>query len=79
MEENTLRQHIVEALIDVAPDIDPNALDPDINFRDQFEVDSVDFLAFILDLEKRVDTRIPEVDYPKLSSMTGAIAYLQER
>ena len=79
MDEQGLRERVLESLIKVAPDVDRSALDPDINFRDQFEVDSVDFLAFILDLEKRVDTRIPEVDYPKLSSMKGAIAYLQER
>jgi len=77
MDENTLRQHIIDALTKVAPDVDPPKLDPDINFRDQFEVDSVDFLGFVLSLEKRLGTKIPEVDYPKLSSMRGCIAYLQ--
>ena len=77
MDENSLRRQIIEALIKAAPDIDRNALDPDINFRDQFEVDSVDFLNFVLELEKRLGIKIPEVDYPKLSSMKGCLAYLQ--
>lgn len=77
MDENSLRRKITESLIEVAPDIDRNTLDPDINFRDQFEVDSVDFLNFILDLEKRLGIKIPEVDYPKLSGMKGCLAYLQ--
>ena len=77
MDKNTLSQHIIDSLIKVAPDVDPNALDPDINFRDQFEVDSVDFLGFVLDLEKRLGSKIPEVDYPKLSSMKGSLSYLQ--
>lgn len=79
MDENTLRQHIIDALTRVAPDVDPNILDPGINFRDQFEVDSVDFLGFVLDLEKRLGTRIPEIDYPKLSSLQGCLAYLRPR
>ncbi len=77
MDENSLRRQITESLIKAAPDIDQNALDPDINFRDQFEVDSVDFLNFVLDLEKRLGIRIPEIDYPKLSSMKGCFAYLE--
>jgi acyl carrier protein len=77
IDENSLRQQIIESLTKAAPDIDQNALEPEINFRDQFEVDSVDFLNFMLDLEKRLGIRIPEVDYPKLSSMKGCLAYLQ--
>jgi acyl carrier protein len=77
MDENSLRRQIIESLTKAAPDIDRNALDPDINFRDQFEVDSVDFLNFVLDLEKRLEIKIPELDYPKLSSMKGCLAYLQ--
>jgi len=77
MEENSLRRQITESLIKAAPDIDQNALDPDINFRDQFEVDSVDFLNFMLDLEKRLGIKIPEVDYPKLSNMKGCLGYFE--
>ena len=77
MDENSLRRQIIESLIKVAPDVDRNALDPSINFRDQFEVDSVDFLSIVLDLEKRLGIKIPEVDYPKLSNMEGCLAYLQ--
>ena len=76
MDKTTLRQHIIDALTKVAPEVDPGTLDPDSNFRDQFEVDSVDFLSFVLDLEKQLGIKIPEVDYPKLSSMKGCIAYL---
>lgn len=77
MDTNTLSQQIVDSLTKVAPDIDRSTLDPEINFRDQFDVDSVDFLGFVLDLEKRLGTKIPEVDYPKLSSMKGCLTYLR--
>ena len=77
MEENTLSQQIIDSLTKVAPDVDRNALDPEINFRDQFEVDSVDFLGFVIDMEKKLGIKIPEVDYPKLSSMKGCLSYVQ--
>jgi acyl carrier protein len=79
MDENRLRVQIIESLIKAAPDVDQNALDPNVNFRDQFEIDSVDFLSFVLDLEKKLGIRIPEIDYPKLSSMRGCLAYLVPR
>lgn len=79
MDENTLRQNIIDSLTKMAPDANPNTLDPEINFRDQFEVDSVDFLGFVLDLEKRLGIRIPEIDYPKLSSLKGCLTYLRSR
>jgi len=76
MDEKTLSDLVIDSLTKAAPDIDPNLLDPGMNFRDQFEIDSVDFLGFVLDLAKRLKIRIPEVDYPKLSSMTGCLAHL---
>lgn len=77
MDKTTLRRYIIDSLTKVAPEVDPNTLDPDSNFRDQFEVDSVDFLGFVLDLQKQLGVKIPETDYPKLSSMKGGISYLQ--
>jgi acyl carrier protein len=74
-----LSQLILDTLIGVAPEIDPGALDPDIAFRDQFEIDSVDFLNFVINLEKRLGRRIPEADFPRLSSLNGCVAYLGVR
>jgi len=67
---------ILDTLTAVAPDVDPGTLDPDVAFRDQFEIDSVDFLSFVMSLEKKLDRRIPETDFPKLSSLKGCLDYL---
>ncbi len=76
MTEETLQQTVIDALTGIAPEVDPSALDPDINFRDQFELDSVDYLNFVLDLERRLEIKIPEMDYPRLSCLSGCLAYL---
>jgi len=66
---------ILDTLTAVAPDVDPGTLDPDVTFRDQFEIDSVDFLNFVIALEKKLERRIPETDFPKLSSLKGCLDY----
>jgi len=76
MGSEELRRHIFDALVQTAPEVDTGALDPSVSFRDQFEIDSVDFLNFVLTLEKILKVAIPEVDYPKLSSLNGCTSYL---
>ena len=76
MANDTLRTEVLQALQEVAPETDPDAIDPEVNFRDQCEIDSVDFLNFVLALERRLGMKIPEMDYPKLSSLDGCTRYL---
>jgi acyl carrier protein len=74
-----LRGRILRILAEVAPDADTAGLRPDVAFRDQIEIDSLDFLNFVLALEKRLRIRIPEADYPKLATLDGCVAYLRPR
>jgi len=76
MTSEELKRHVFDALLETAPEVNTGGLDPAVSFRDQFEIDSVDFLNFVLSLEKRLNVRIPEGDYPKLSSLNGCISYL---
>jgi acyl carrier protein len=69
----------LEVLRTIAPDADLAAIDPATSFRDQFEIDSVDYLNFVLALEQRLGIRIPELDYPRLSSLQGCVLYLEGR
>jgi len=79
MNEDSLKQRIGEALRTVAPEAQLEQLDPAVNFRDQIDIDSVDFLSFVLALEKTVGIRIPEIDCPKLSSLNGCLTYFRGR
>jgi acyl carrier protein len=79
MNEAEIRGLVIETLQAVAPEVDAGQLDPELNFRDQFDIDSVDFLNFVLKLEARLGIRVPELDYPKLSSLTGCLHFFQAR
>lgn len=75
MNEADLRSLVIGALLEVAPDIEAEKLDPDVSFRDQYPLDSVDFLNFVLKLERGLQTSIPQADYPQLSSLQGCLQY----
>ena len=79
MDENDIRDTVLEVLQTIAPEADLAALEPVTSFRDQIDIDSMDFLNFMIALEKRLGVRIREVDYPKLSSLDGCVAYIRDR
>ncbi len=72
-----IREAIVDILSDITPDEDVTHLDPDVPFRDQLELDSMDFLDIVMELRKRYRIQIPEQDYPALASMSSTVAYLE--
>ena len=70
---------VKDALLSVAPDLEGEEIVPDETFRDQFEIDSIDFLNYVIGLSKATGLDIPEVDYSELESLQGAVAYLRRR
>ncbi len=68
---------IVDILSDIAPDEDCSNLKEDVAFRDQLEMDSMDFLDIVMELRKRYRVQIPEEDYLELASMKSTVAYLE--
>jgi len=47
------------------------------DLRDAIDLDSMDFLNFVIALHERTGVDIPEADYPRLRTLDGAIAYLE--
>ena len=76
MTEDEIRTVVIEQLTGVAPDIDAAGIDPKASFRDQFDIDSMDFLNFVIAVHERLGVDIPEIDYPKLTTLDGCVAYL---
>jgi acyl carrier protein len=76
MNEDQIRQVILDILDKIAPDEDLSDLDDAQPFRDQMELDSMDFLDIVMELRKRYRIEIPEEDYPNLISMDSTVNYL---
>ena len=78
MSDEKLADLVKTTPIGVATDLEGEAFDPDETFRGQFEIDSMDFLNFVIALNKATGIAIPEADYPQLQSLSGAVAYLKD-
>jgi acyl carrier protein len=77
--ESELRAIILTSLGEVAPEADPLAIDPAVPISDQVEIDSMDFLDFVVALAERTGVEVPERDYRELASVNGCVAYLSAR
>jgi acyl carrier protein len=67
----------LDILADITPDEDLSALKEDVPFREQLELDSMDFLDIVMELRKRYRVQVPEEDYPLLASMSSTVKYLE--
>jgi acyl carrier protein len=76
MTRDEIRTAVLRALSDVAPEIDPAQIRPDISLRDQIDIDSMDFLNFLIAVHKATGIEIPESDYPKLATLDGCVDYV---
>ena len=70
---------LAQELRRIAPDVDPAEIDRDADLREQFDIDSMDFLNPVTALNKRFGIPIPDADYPRLASFSKAVAYLVEK
>ena len=77
MVADEIRQVILEILSRIQPDEDLTGLVDDVPFREQLELDSMDFLDIVMELRKQYRVQIPEEDYEHLTTMAGTVAYLE--
>jgi len=77
MSEQDIGQVVREELANIAPDIDLNDIDAKGDLREELDIDSMDFLNFVTALHQRLGVAIAELDYPKLMTLDGAVAYLK--
>jgi len=71
-----IREEILDILEEIAPDEDLTDLTDEKPFREQLELDSMDFIDIVMELRKRYRIQIPEEDYGNLASMQMTVDYL---
>ncbi|MEI6525133.1 MAG: acyl carrier protein [Planctomycetota bacterium] len=74
-----IRNEILDILSDIAPDEDLSGLDDSKSFREQLELDSMDFLDIVMELRKRHRVQIAEDEYGNLASMSSTVTYLEPK
>lgn len=79
MTRDELRQTVLQVLGQIAPEADLDRLRPNVPLREQLDLDSMDYLNFIIALHEATQVDIPERDYPRLASLNGCVEYLAEK
>jgi acyl carrier protein len=68
-----------EELGNIAPEIDLKTIDAGADLREALDIDSMDFLNFVTAIHHCLGVDIPEIDYPKLVTLDGAVHYLEAK
>jgi acyl carrier protein len=79
MDEQALRSTVVATLKSIAPELDPADLAPGRPLRDQVDLDSMDWLNFLVALHEKLKVEIPEADYARLVTLDDVIGYLSAK
>lgn len=79
MNDETLKNSLIDAILEIAPEADFDILDADDDLRAQLDLDSMDFLNVMIALHEKLGVDIPEADYPKLFTLNDAIGYLRDK
>lgn len=61
---------------EIAPEADLKTLKPDVSFREQLDIDSMDFLNFVIALDENLNVSIPESSYSKLLSLDSCVDWI---
>jgi acyl carrier protein len=79
MKEEELRAVVIATLKTIAPEVEEGDLRPDRPLRNQVDLDSMDWLNFLIGLHEKLNVEIPEADYAKLVTLGDVLDYLQKK
>jgi acyl carrier protein len=71
-----IRAGVVDELLSIAPEIEEGELSDTELLRDQVDLDSMDWLNFLVRLNKRFAVDIPESQYASLRTIDDLTTYI---
>ena len=78
MTDDEIKAMVLRELAKIAPELD-SQIDPEIDLREQIDLDSIDMLNLMIAIHETTGVDIPEADYPQMSSLNGCVSYLRAR
>ena len=79
MTTEQIRSTLLACLSDIAPEIDANEIEDDMDLRDELDLDSMDILRWVQGIHKALGVEIPEEDYGKIGTLGAAVDYVAAR
>jgi acyl carrier protein len=77
--DDELKALILREIANIAPETNPDQIDPASTLREQVDLDSMDILNLMIAIHEATGVDIPEADYPKMPTINDAVAYLRSR
>lgn len=78
MTRKEIRVRVLDTLLSLVPEADPGSLADNVRLREQLDMDSMDFLNFVIAIHESLHVD-PERDYAKLMTLDGCVEYLATR
>jgi acyl carrier protein len=76
---DTARIHVIDALLEVAPEVEPDTVAGDVPLQEQLDLDSMDFLAFLEAVAERTGVEVPEAAYAQVATLDGCVDFLDRQ
>lgn len=77
MTVSPLRETLIRHLGRIAPEIDITTIDTAADLRDEYDIDSMDFLKLVTALGRDLSLPMPEADYDQMQSFDDLLKYLE--
>ncbi len=79
MNDDAIRTTVLAALRAVAPEVEAATLRGDRPLREQVDIDSMDFLRFLVGVHEQLGVEIPESAYPEIATLDALVHYVARR
>jgi len=76
MTQNDIRAEVLTVLTTIAPEVEVEDVRDDVLLRDQVDLDSMDWLNFLIGIHNRLQVDIPESDYASLRTLNDVVRYV---
>lgn len=74
-----LRANVIAILRSIAPEVEADELRDDRPLRQQVDLDSMDWLNFLIGISAQLKVSIPEADYGSLVTLRNLLDYLRAK
>jgi len=73
----SIREQVLDAILEIAPDLGQDDLEPNADLRSEIGLDSIDLLNIASAIGERTGFEIPEADLPRLHSVGDLVGYIE--
>jgi acyl carrier protein len=76
MTTDEIRGEVLSVLTNIAPEVDADDISDNELLRNQVDLDSMDWLNFLIGIHRRLNVDIPESQYASLRTVSDFVRYI---